>query len=349
MSFKQQVLVLKGVHEKAGCGTKSLTGIARIELDGEVAQLFLSLINLPAFSSGQYFLTIIDCENRHFSFCLGARPTSFNKVFPAKPNLTSGVAVGLYFVKDNIPLTLAFARTEEFNISLEQFKKIIAEKQLEQIKLEKALEEKTMKNEQITKIKNTCEVKPQNNNLADSVINVYDDEAVATENYFNFDKKCNAKRNFGQNVRIENELPYSTSTKTEKEKRQNVDRFENEANCNERKELFGTTSHYSTVKQELTLLFEKYPTEPNLQALFFDSRWAKIHYSKEKYYVVGVIKENGAEKYVCYGVPATYSPNPPEQLKGYCSFVPASIFNMTGAGYWMLFQDAFSGKCIVHK
>ena len=62
--------------------------------------------------------------------------------------------------------------------------------------------------------------------------------------------------------------------------------------------------------------------------------------------IVGLVKEGGKEKYICYGVPAVYSKEPPKELKGFCSFIPLSVFDMKGDGYWMMFQDAVTGECI---
>ena len=80
--------------------------------------------------------------------------------------------------------------------------------------------------------------------------------------------------------------------------------------------------------------------------MFPDSVFVKVPYSKEKFYVVGLVKELGVEKYICYGVPSTYSAEPPKALKGYASFIPLSLFNLHGDGFWIMFQDAISGKCI---
>ena len=96
----------------------------------------------------------------------------------------------------------------------------------------------------------------------------------------------------------------------------------------------------------MTSILNKFPPEEGLNKLFPDGKFVKINYSVDKFYVVGLIKENGKEKYVCYGVPAVYSPTPPKELAGYCSFIPLSIFDLNGDGYWMMFQDALTGKCI---
>ena len=83
-----------------------------------------------------------------------------------------------------------------------------------------------------------------------------------------------------------------------------------------------------------------------MENIFKDSRFAKIAYSENKYYVVGVIKENDMEKYICYGIPDKFSEHAPKELEGYCSFIPLSVFELDGNGYWMMFQDACTGECL---
>ena len=75
-----------------------------------------------------------------------------------------------------------------------------------------------------------------------------------------------------------------------------------------------------------------------------DSDWVRIDFGKNKFYVVGVIREGKKPKYICYGVPAEKRGEPPDALKGYCSFLPASLFDLDGKGYWMMYQDAETGK-----
>ena len=339
MSFKKQVLVLKDVFEQGVTNRKQMSGIARIEVDGGIAELYLSLINLPAFNGGEFFVLVIDKHGASFNFQLGARPTSTVKVFDRLPDINGGVSVGVYVVKNSLPITLAFSRTDENATSLCDFKKIVAEKQLEIVKNKR----KDLSPPILTSPEDFClECAPSS----------YDDEAVATENYFEYDQKINEKLNrvkdFETNVPLKNE---SFNTASAEETAKN----DESANCAQNETDFSSCqdkehAHYSRqVEKELNHVFDNFPEEERLKGIFPESRWAKVHYSKDKYYVVGLIKENGKEKYICYGVPAVYSPTPPEQLKGFCSFVPASIFNMTGEGFWMLFQDAHTGKCVIHS
>ena len=69
-------------------------------------------------------------------------------------------------------------------------------------------------------------------------------------------------------------------------------------------------------------------------------------FSRNKYYTVGVICDEKKPKYICYGVPAESRGEPPDALKGYCSFLPLSVFDLSGKGYWMMFQDAETGECV---
>lgn len=357
MSFKKQVLVLKDVSEQNLPSCKPLTGIARIEIDGGIAQLFLSLINTPSQLGGEFFALVVDGHKQSHFFSLGTRPVSTIKVFESAPSIDCGVAIGIFLVKNSLPTLLAFSRTSEKDCSITQFKKIIADKQLEHFKHKRktqTLSEKESINDVIyqptvtqPEITSTEQFKKLENSIC------YDDEAVATENYYQYDcqpqKKLDQIKDFEQNVSNKDVLSSSPSPQKTHQEQPIANSAKNETDAHSSQNNANPVAYYEQVKRELTEIFEKFPQEPTLQKLFHKSKWAKIYYSKEKYYVVGVIMENEREKFICYGVPGVYSPTPPEQLKGFCSFVPASIFNMTGAGYWMLFQDAFSGKCVLHK
>ena len=104
--------------------------------------------------------------------------------------------------------------------------------------------------------------------------------------------------------------------------------------------------YYAKVQGDLRALFEQYPPEEELAACIPYSRWAKIAFARGKHYAVGVISDEGRPQYICYGVPAERLSEPPKALRGFCSFLPLSVFDLHGKGYWMMFQDADTGKCI---
>jgi len=361
--FLKKVLVLKKVENYSFSFSKPFSGIARIEIESGVAEFYLSLVNSPFISNAQFFALVCDKLDGNYFFPLGARPVSSMRIFETCPCIDDGLAIGIYAVKDDIPLTLAFARSDDTAISLSQFKKIVAERCISQRKNKPAKEEPTN-----SPFPNPSPIKPPYPPAPEPDPKItppdefnsaqprYDDEAVATANYYEFDKEICDKLSIikefdNESLRTENELlnpPGEEETAKEHLRSDCAQDETNDCECKNNSQR-DCPAFYNTVKAELNNLFEKFQAEEDLQKIFNQSRWARINYSNEKYYVVGVIKENDVEKYICYGVPATFSPTPPKELEGFCSFVPRSIFNMTGKGYWMMFQDAVSGKCIKHE
>lgn len=102
---------------------------------------------------------------------------------------------------------------------------------------------------------------------------------------------------------------------------------------------------FDGVKEQIESLFNKYPEDEILKQIIPDSKWVKIDYEdKGEYYVVGLLYEKGKIKYVCYGVPSTYSDEPPKELKGFASWLPIDANKEQGFGYWITYQDADSGE-----
>lgn len=366
MAYEKKILVLKQTDTDLTNLKSRLSGIMRIEWENGVTEFHLSLINLPKEITGEYYLMFVDGNKSSYHFYLGKTPSGASNVFSECPNFKSGVACGIYSVKEGIPLTLAFARDDGFNYSLLDFKKLVAEKCLSERKRETKKEEPLPTDAPFSPspIPEPSPVKPPyppapcpdpkvtppdefNKN---KFIAGYDDEAVATLNYYELDENIQNKLkavkeiDFGD-LPLKNELPFSADKKETKQERICAYRTQNETDFDNCKET-PKGDYYNSVKDELITVFSTHDQEDALMKVFSDSKFVKIFYSKEKYYVVGVIKENNTEKYICYGVPATYSPEPPKELKGFCSFIPLSVFDMKGKGYWMMFQSATTGECI---
>ncbi|MCQ2387115.1 MAG: hypothetical protein MJ066_01540 [Clostridia bacterium] len=309
MSFCEKTLIIKQTSEDFSINEKRVSGICRIENEDGVSTFFLSLINLKSVDNGNYFIYIFDNDNNVIFYDLKNRPISISCAMEKEINIKSGFACGLFYEYDYIPLLVAFGKNENCNLTIQDCKKIVAEKCLE--KKNKQIQERKVllkKNEEetIQKEEKIIEEEKQNN---------YNDEAVATEDFYLLEKELN-------------------------EKLKTISEAENKTFSENNVEF------YDKEKGELEELFSKFPHEENLEKTFPFSTWVKINYSSDKYYVVGVVKENDKEKYICYGVPSNYSENPPIELKGYCSFVPASLFDLKGKGYWMMFQDAVTGDCV---
>lgn len=174
----------------------------------------------------------------------------------------------------------------------------------------------------------------------------YDDEIVASENYYEFPDADM------ENLTIKGEKDGGKGNSAPKRDGQNGQDLGKDEDAQSLFRIAGAENigederacYYEKVKRELCTLFSKYPREEALCRLLPESDWVRIDFGKNKFYVVGVIREGKKPKYICYGVPAEKRSEPPDALKGYCSFLPASLFDLDGKGYWMMYQDAETGK-----
>ena len=168
----------------------------------------------------------------------------------------------------------------------------------------------------------------------------YDDEVVATQNYYELEREARAKN--GSADGKADEKGEGGKDAGEDEDAQSLFRFAgSEGGAGDE-----GACYYETVKENIERLFEKFPPEEQLAESIPFSRWAKVAFAHGKYYTVGVICDEKKPKYICYGVPAEKYGDPPDALKGFCSFLPLSVFDTRGKGYWMMFQDAETGACV---
>ncbi len=101
---------------------------------------------------------------------------------------------------------------------------------------------------------------------------------------------------------------------------------------------------YERNKQKLDSLIEDNPREEAIEKLLPSSRFVRINIeNSDKYYCVGLI---GKPDYICYAVPSRYTPEPPEELDGYCQWLPLDEKQPTSDGYWLIYQDAVTGDSI---
>lgn len=170
----------------------------------------------------------------------------------------------------------------------------------------------------------------------------YDDEVVAAENYYAYESESGMKRG-GENENAtdadENVGVQSGGFKKKEADEYDLSAFVDEENGGEK----GT--YYERIKPQIERLFEEFNEEKSLSEVVPDSRWVKIKYDGDDYYVVGVIYDKNRPLYICYGVEGRYGEKP-EKIGDYCSFIPYSIFNLKGDGYWVMYQSAISGKCL---
>ncbi len=103
---------------------------------------------------------------------------------------------------------------------------------------------------------------------------------------------------------------------------------------------------YQKMRAEIEGILRSYPADEELCALIPDSRWVKISYG-DNFYVFGVICEQGAPAYICYGVPETDdkggegAEGSQKDDDGLVCFLEAG-----GRRYRVMYQDAQTGASI---
>ncbi len=336
MNYFKKILILKQIQEGFSSGGKPVSGILRLEMESGVTTASLTMINLAPIDDGGYFLFINDRNGLLLSIELGKSPLSITKALPTCPELDKNLSVGVSFIKDGIPLLIAYANSENKS-DVTYFKKQIIDKCIADKKyLDKAI------------VEEKSSIPPPT-----PPSERYDDEVVATENYYLLDDDFDSKlkkieRLDNELLRDENELSFKRDKEETKKNSDLFDAIEDATNTDSFQSYSKDSPYFEKVRGELDEIFKKFPEEQSLTNSLPHSKWAKIYYSENKFYVVGIVfdQKDKKEKYICYGVPDKYSLSPPKELKGFCTFIPLSVFDMTGDGYWMMFQSAITGECI---
>lgn len=327
---------LKQIKDGYSVAGKTISGIIRLECEDGITTVFSSFINFKTLILEEYKLFIVNSKKQIKTIDLNSRPISQTKTFEDFTLDEGGFTAGVCVIENEVPLLIAVSKTENFTVDVLEFKKLIYEKYA---CIHKNKAKKDAKN--ITTINGEF-FKPN------TTVVEYDDEVVATENYYSKNYTPNivvGEKNYEDlpNENVEVDLP---NEKKEEETKENGNSVKNENDTRSKETCRDSLTYYERTKGELDEIFSRFPKEENLVKIFPESKWCKVYYEEEKYYVVGLIKENEREKYICYGVYGEYSTTPPKELKGYCCFIPLSIFDLTGSGYWMMFQDAVTGASI---
>lgn len=206
----------------------------------------------------------------------------------------------------------------------------------------------------------------------------YNDEIIATENYYKAEdislislkKELNDKiENLNSESEIlsflNNFLKTKTLAVTYEDQQEEIKVDESEINelkktmTNDQQERAESNEneqvteenleYYKQVESQIEALFSIYPSEENLQKLISGSRFVKIDFNDDgKYYVVGVVYEGNKPEYICYGVPDNHENGVPSELLGYAEWLPVKI-DEENDGYWLMYQDTKEGKCITQK
>lgn len=173
---------------------------------------------------------------------------------------------------------------------------------------------------------------------------VYDDETVASENYY-------IKGEEDEREQLEeNAQDANAETRVQEQEKIGLDTQE-DGNADSVLHAFETQSagYYHSVKRELDTLMQSYPKDDTLKEAFSCSEWVRVKGEEgAPQYLVGVLYQDGTPKYVCYALAAEDKNNPPAEIAEVCQFVPSSLFD-NDKGFFVIFQSAATGECVLPK
>ena len=162
----------------------------------------------------------------------------------------------------------------------------------------------------------------------------YDDEVIATENYYQIE-------NDKTSLPIEDANKHQTDKKAEEIKENKTEFGEYEALTR----TIENRDYYEKIKDKLEDIFNNFEVCNDLTETLPNSKFVKIKYNEKDYYYVGKVYENNEVKFICYGVTGYYNEKPNELLKNF-SFVPITNYELSGKGFYLIFQDAKTGEII---
>ena len=224
-------------------------------------------------------------------------------------NTDSGFAAGVFYINSGVQL-LATAVCGNFRTALSGLKGAI---------------------ERAEKLKNPLNKEGEQRSAAP--VESYEDEALAEVNYYEFKSsdeggqpvcKDTQKKEIGGGI-----CPNEEGGRPVKDTAEGLARG----------------GFYDKMRAEIEGLFSAYPPAEELCAAIDCSKWVKISYGDDSFYVFGVIFSDGAPKYICYGIPAKDSAAPPASMRGLASFLDVKTEH--GEGFWIMYQDADTGASIM--
>ena len=320
MNYIKKMCILRQAKQGFSGDGKTLSGLVKAEQYGKNLAVEVSIINFAPLVSGEYYCILSDEKGRTEILALRGK-SLFNILTDME--IADGFCAVVCFVKNEIvPIAYGVNGNGRYD-----WTKILSSA------LSPALSKKEKREEDPVPIEE--EPAPTQEE------NAYNDETVATENYYRREEDGQ----IGVSEACENARAESTTEKQDEEARSCAS--ENE-NADELLRPFKTDSdgYYRSIKSEIDELMKNYPRDDTLKGAFSCSEWVRVKGEENApQYLVGVVYGEGRAQYVCYALFSEDKENPPEEIKAVSTFVPVSPYD-ENKGFFVIFQSAATGECI---
>lgn len=314
--YTKNIAVIRGLKEGFSADGGALSGLVRAEKYGQSLRVEVSLINFAPLSEGRFVTALTDGE---------AAVLVEDCLFEGLSDVdtSQGFAAGVFYLNGGV-FPVASAICGGFYGAALDLKGFV--ERAEGIERGK---ESTGK----------------------SAV-TYEDEAIAEVNYYEYaktDKNGGAicadsqKETPGDQIVLD-----ETAACAVEEKQGGVKNAQAEERSDEKQTGVPPLARgcfYEKMKGEIEGILSVYPSEEALCRTVENSRWVRISYGDDTYYVFGVIYADGIPQYICYGVPAKTAERPPESMAGLAGYIPSSSEEGCG-GYWVMYQDANTGASL---
>ncbi len=336
MNYVKKMCILRQARQGFSGDGKALSGLIKIEQYGKNLAIEVSVINFAPLVSGEYYCLISDGKGK--TEMLSLRGKSLFNIL-SDIDISHGFCGVICYVKnDVVPVAYGINGNGSYDW------KTILNAALPPVfpKPEKLEKSETAITETIEIEENEPTVYEPN----EEILSVYDDETVATENYYQEreEKEKENERELLSEARGDARAQSETENEREKTGVDDAENGDAHDLCHPFKT--DTDGYYRAVKGEIDELFEKYPRDKTLVGAFSCSEWVRVKGDENApEYLVGVLYDDGKAKYICYALFAQDKDAPPEEIKDACTFVPVSAF-AGDKGFFVIFQSATTGECI---
>lgn len=336
--YTKNIAVIRGVKSGFSQGQGELSGVVKAEKYGGFFRAEISLINFAPLSAGRYVTGISDGEYAEVFEGCGGECTS-------KIDTSRGFAAAVCYAGEEVlPVAVAFCGDMAWAVPLA----VRAVENYEKPKKEQYRDEAIAEDNYYEYGKDTQskgDVSPRDGQKEGHICRENENSVGVCDQSENAGKECGERLGGedGDREDIENEVK-KTAEKVAAAAENDGEKINSPAHMpqptkKEQKNGEEMPSFYARMRGEIEKLFSSFPREQSLEKAVEGSRWVRITYGGKRFYVFGVICEDGVPSCICYGVPAKGSPCP-DSLKGLAGYIPA------GDGYWVMYQSAATGASI---
>lgn len=314
--YTKNIAVIRGLRDGFSADGGALSGLIRAEKYGQSLRVEVSLINFAPLTEGRYVAALTD----------GAAAVLIEDCLfegTSEVDTSQGFAAGIFYVNGGV-FPVASAICGNFHGAALDLKGYV--ERAEGIVREKA--------------------------KTDQSAATYEDEAIAEVNYYEYAETDQDGRTVCADPKKEKDGDQAEIDETAacavEEKPGGVAGKDAEEDAEERRSSVPPLARgcfYEKMKGEIEGILSAYPPEEALCRTVENSRWVRISYGDDTYYVFGVIYADAVPQYICYGVPAKSADRPPESMAGLAGYVPSSPQGNCG-GYWVMYQDANTGASL---